>query len=162
MRSDCTYFDYGKTAPTAYGAFCTKSGHGHSITSRTLCDKCKDYKGNIDMKEKNNKVTYYNKLVRDKIPEICVKKGVRPIVRVAEDKEYENLLCAKLEEEVAEYIESRDAHELADILEVVYAIGRAHGFGHERLDVMTESKRTDRGGFKKRLVLIKTVEKKKM
>jgi hypothetical protein len=41
MRRSCKYFDYGDTAPTAYGAFCAKKKKGMTYV---MCKKCKDYK----------------------------------------------------------------------------------------------------------------------
>ena len=48
----------------------------------------------------------YNKLVRDRIPEIIAAQGEKPIFRVVDDREYTIGLEKKLEEEVAEYLES--------------------------------------------------------
>ena len=41
----------------------------------------------------------YDKLVRDKIPEIIRETGERPIVHVADDAEYADRLADKLDEE---------------------------------------------------------------
>ena len=62
---------------------------------------------------------YYNKLVRDKIPEIIEIAGKRAEIRIADDSEYANLLKQKLLEEVDEYMQSNNPDELADIIEVV-------------------------------------------
>ncbi|MDD6200028.1 MAG: nucleoside triphosphate pyrophosphohydrolase, partial [Firmicutes bacterium] len=64
----------------------------------------------------------YQKLVRDKIPELIAAGGETPVIRVLEDGEYLSRLEDKLEEEVAEYRQSGEPEELADILEVVYAL----------------------------------------
>lgn len=68
----------------------------------------------------------YNKLVRDKIPEIMVNNNETPITRILDEAEYKKHLDMKLEEETKEYLESGEAEELADILEVVFA---EYGFG---------------------------------
>ena len=60
----------------------------------------------------------YNKLVRDKIPEILDKKGVSYEKRIASDEEYKIELVKKLEEEVAEFKEALSSDELADVMEV--------------------------------------------
>jgi predicted house-cleaning noncanonical NTP pyrophosphatase (MazG superfamily) len=43
--------------------------------------------------------------------------------------------------------------ELADILEVVFALGKVHGAGEEGLLAVKEQKRAERGGFEKRIYL---------
>jgi predicted house-cleaning noncanonical NTP pyrophosphatase (MazG superfamily) len=64
----------------------------------------------------------YNKLVRDKIPEIIKRKGKKPIIHVANKKEYWQALKQKLKEEVEEFLKTPNKEELADILEIIYAI----------------------------------------
>ena len=96
----------------------------------------------------------YNKLVRDRIPEIIEVHGETPIVRVLEQDEYTRALRQKLGEEVAEFLESGDAEELADIMEVVLALASAGGTSHEQLESIRLAKREARGGFEKRLFLI--------
>ncbi len=53
--------------------------------------------------------------------------------RVMEDKEYRISLEKKLDEEVAEYHESKELEELADILEVVCALCSAQGHSADEL-----------------------------
>ena len=45
----------------------------------------------------------YNKLVRDKIPEIIEGNGEKPVTRILNDEEYLKELNTKLQEEVNEY-----------------------------------------------------------
>ena len=61
----------------------------------------------------------YNKLVRDKIPEIIAQQGESANIRVLSDKEYTAALEQKLDEETAEFHKEKNLEELADILEVV-------------------------------------------
>ncbi len=96
----------------------------------------------------------YNKLVRDRIPEIIKESGKNACIRKADEAEYKHLLRQKLLEEVNEFMESGSSEELADILEVVAALGRTHGFSFADLVEMAEEKRKDRGGFEERIVLI--------
>jgi predicted house-cleaning noncanonical NTP pyrophosphatase (MazG superfamily) len=93
------------------------------------------------------------KLVRDRIPEIIRRSGRRPQVRVAADDEYVALLRAKLYEEAGEYVSSHDPEELADLLEVIRALGSAHGVEPAELEELRAAKAAERGGFAGRLVL---------
>ena len=65
----------------------------------------------------------YNKLVRDKIPEIIAgDNGKTCVTRIMEDDEYLETLNKKLQEELKEYLESGEVEELADLEEVLRAI----------------------------------------
>ena len=97
----------------------------------------------------------YNKLVRDSIPEIIAAQGEKPIIRVMEDKEYIISLEKKLDEEVAEYHESKEIEELADVLEVIYALCEANGHSVDELMKVYEKKHSERGGFSKRIFLVR-------
>ena len=99
-------------------------------------------------------VTIYNKLVRDRIPEIIQRSGQSCRTRILTDEEYIAALDAKLQEECAEYMESRLIKELADIFEVLCAIAACSGFSKEDLIAIQEKKRADRGGFENRILLI--------
>lgn len=66
-----------------------------------------------------------------------------------EDKEYRISLEKKLDEEVAEYHESKELEELADILEVVCALCSAQGHSADELMRIYEKKHIERGGFSK-------------
>ena len=94
------------------------------------------------------------KLVRDKIPEIIRNSGYEPVTRVLDDGEYVAELQKKLDEEVAEYHESKSLEELADILEVVYALCEAQGKNVSELMDVYEKKHEERGGFKEKIFLI--------
>ena len=98
----------------------------------------------------------YNKLVRDKIPEIIKNKGVIPITHIADDEEYWQKLKEKLQEEVNEFLEDGNEEELADILEVIYAICDFRNFDKEKLELLRKKKAKERGAFKNRLILDET------
>lgn len=98
-------------------------------------------------------MTVYNKLVRDRIPELIRAGGETPRTRILEDEEFHRLLEAKLDEEVGEFHRDRNLEELADILEVVYALSEAYG-GREELARQYEKKHEARGGFRERVFLI--------
>ena len=46
----------------------------------------------------------YNKLVRDKIPEIMINKGCKPVTRILNDEDYLKELNKKILEEVMKFI----------------------------------------------------------
>ena len=99
------------------------------------------------------KVKIYNKLVRDKIEEIMISNGAKPITRILSDEEYQKELDKKLLEEVKEYLESGEIEELADIEEVILAILNTKGQKKENLEEIRKNKVLKRGAFKKKLFL---------
>jgi predicted house-cleaning noncanonical NTP pyrophosphatase (MazG superfamily) len=92
------------------------------------------------------------KLVRDRIPEIIRSAGLDPIVTIAAPEDYNRYLCAKLDEERLEYVNSGDVEELADLVEVCFAAAQAHGVSPDELLGLAQAKRERRGGFTGRLV----------
>jgi len=104
----------------------------------------------------------YNKLVRDKIPEILIAKGISAKTRALPPLEFSDALRAKLEEEVAEFMAAKSAEEclqeLADIEEVVIPLARLQGYSKAHLERAREHKLMERGAFKKRVFLIETNE----
>ena len=100
----------------------------------------------------------YHQLVRDKIPEIIRSKGGQAQIRTLSDDEYRTYLEAKLDEEVEEYHKDHSAEELADILEVVYALAEANGISRETLMEVYRKKHDERGGFRERILLISSQE----
>jgi|SRR3989344_712694 len=95
----------------------------------------------------------YNKLVRDKIPEIIRKDKKKSVTYIADDSEYWMKLKEKLIEEVSEFSENSTEEEMADILEVIDAICEFKGFDKEGLKKIKLRKRFKRGGFKERIIL---------
>jgi predicted house-cleaning noncanonical NTP pyrophosphatase (MazG superfamily) len=100
----------------------------------------------------------YNKLIRDKIPQIIEATGKKAEIRIMDEDEYTKMLNVKLQEELDEYKvagESDQIAELADSVEVVYAILDNHGISLEEFEKIRLSKRDKRGGFKEKLLLVK-------
>ena len=87
------------------------------------------------------------KLVRDKIPQIIKDAGKTPIIEILSDEDYLKELDKKLNEEVAEYQADKSIEEMADILEVLYAICEARGYSVEQLMQVKAKKQEERGGF---------------
>lgn len=95
----------------------------------------------------------HGKLVRDKIPQIIRSKGQEPIIYTADTEEYCIRLRDKLREEVEEYLASdNDREELADILEVLYALARQAGTDQQELEKLRAAKAEKRGGFADRII----------
>lgn len=89
----------------------------------------------------------YNKLVRDRIPEIITNKGQKPTVRVLDDDEYIKELNIKLQEEVNEYLTDKNVEELADIVEVIYGILRYKEISIQEFEKIRNDKNEKRGSF---------------
>ncbi|MEN8698421.1 nucleoside triphosphate pyrophosphohydrolase [Bacillus infantis] len=100
----------------------------------------------------------YNKLVRDRIPEVIENTGKNYNTRILEDKEYIKELKKKSYEELEEYMNTTNPgealEELADVLEIIHAIAEYHGFSIEELENVRRSKAEKRGGFKDKIFLI--------
>ena len=64
----------------------------------------------------------YNKLIRDKIPGIIEAGGSKAVVEVLDNENFHKYLNIKLAEEFKEYQESGGVEELADLVEVIYAL----------------------------------------
>ena len=65
------------------------------------------------------KIIRYDKLVRDRIPEIIRASGKSCTTEVLSDEAYLRMIDAKLDEELAEYHQEQNLEELADLLEVL-------------------------------------------
>ena len=95
----------------------------------------------------------YNKLVRDKIPDIIKDEGRTVKTRILNDKEYRVELNKKLQEEVKEYLEDNNVEELADIVEVIYGILNSMDVSVEEFECIRKSKADKRGAFQDRVFL---------
>ncbi|MFZ2151961.1 MAG: nucleoside triphosphate pyrophosphohydrolase [Minisyncoccia bacterium] len=93
----------------------------------------------------------YNKLVRDKIPEILDAKGVVYEKRIATEEEYKIELIKKLREELGEFEVAGDVEELADIMEVVEALKLLPEYSG--VEEVRKKKKEERGGFEQRIIL---------
>lgn len=95
----------------------------------------------------------YHKLVRDRIPEIIEADGKTCVTEILPDEQYLEMLDTKLNEELAEYQESKSLEELADLLEVIRAVAVARGWTWEELERVRQEKASKRGGFEKKILL---------
>lgn len=104
----------------------------------------------------------YDKLVRDRIPEIVEENGETPVTRRVEGEEYGDYLAQKLVEEAREFRDARatdgedpDA-ELGDVLDVVDALFER--YDRDRVERLREEKVAERGGFSDGVVLERVEE----
>ena len=95
------------------------------------------------------------KLVRDKLPEIMRAAGLDVFERTLDHEAFIQALRGKLSEETVELLaaETREEllGELADVMEVVLALGAAHGFSAAEVEARRLAKREERGGFDARV-----------
>jgi len=99
----------------------------------------------------------YNKLVRDKIPEIIKNKGSIPKISILPEAEYRRALKLKMEEEAKELIEARTnediLNELSDMQELTRSVAKNYGMPMEELEKARKKKLKEKGGFEKRFLL---------
>ncbi|MFA5637277.1 MAG: nucleoside triphosphate pyrophosphohydrolase [Anaerovoracaceae bacterium] len=105
------------------------------------------------------KVTNYNKLVRDKVPQIIKDSGKECVCETLPDEEYIKMLNEKLVEEAREYTETGDIEELADMGEVMHAILDYKNTSLEEFQKVRMEKLQAHGGFKDRILLKEVIEK---
>jgi len=102
----------------------------------------------------------YNKLVRDKILEIIKADGEKPCWRVLNREEYQKEIKKKIIEEASELVLAKDKKEvigeIVDIQELIDVLTTASGLTKAGIKKQQKIKNKTRGGFKKRLFLIKT------
>jgi predicted house-cleaning noncanonical NTP pyrophosphatase (MazG superfamily) len=100
----------------------------------------------------------YNKLIRDKIPQIIDKEGKSYTLRTLSNEEYVVELKTKLGEELKEYLSAADdtnaVEELADLLELVQTLSTVHGASPQELEEVRRKKADKRGGFQEKLFLV--------
>jgi predicted house-cleaning noncanonical NTP pyrophosphatase (MazG superfamily) len=91
--------------------------------------------------------------VRDRIPAIIEAAGRTPAIKILHDQALRSALYDKLSEEHAELLNAKDAgakrEELADLIEVAFALAHQYGATEEELMALVLEKRAQRGGFTK-------------
>ncbi|OCA81262.1 nucleoside triphosphate pyrophosphohydrolase [Pseudobacillus wudalianchiensis] len=100
----------------------------------------------------------HNKLVRDRILEIIDQSGKKYSSRILDEREYEEEVRKKMNEELAEYEAAQNdeeaLEELADLLELIHAAAAIHGADFNELEAIRQQKAEKRGGFSERIFLI--------
>ena len=103
-------------------------------------------------------MTTYDKLVRDRIPELISAEGRQPVVEVLAPGQRVPALIAKLAEETAEVAEASATdlpEELADVLEVVRALAHEVRLSLDDVVALADRKRELRGGFDDGVFLVR-------
>lgn len=100
----------------------------------------------------------YNKLVRDRIPEIIEASGAKCNTKILSHEEYIQMIDAKLDEELSEYHADQNIEELADLLELIRAAAIARGYTLEELESVRAEKVKKRGAFNEKIFLIEVEE----
>ena len=100
----------------------------------------------------------YQKLVRDRIPEIIESSGRICVTEILSDEDYLKMLDAKLDEELAEYHADQNIEELADLMEVIRACAVARGYSVEELEQVRAEKAAKRGGCERKILLKEVIE----
>ncbi len=102
---------------------------------------------------------FYKKLVRDRIPELIAENNQEGDFVILPEADYENEVILKLQEESGEYLESKNPEELADILEVLMELARIRNIPFSEIENIRQRKLKERGGFSKRIFLVKVCDK---
>ena len=103
-------------------------------------------------------IRLFNKLVRDRIPEIITASGKTCTTEILSEKNYLCMLDAKLDEELAEFHKEQNLEELADLLEVLRAVAIARGYTLNELERVRAEKAKKRGSFEKRILLKEVID----
>jgi len=102
----------------------------------------------------------FAKLVRDEIPHQIQQHGETTILAHIPQREARTALVAKLFEEAHELLGAANPSdvegELADLLEVVRSLASATGISWEDVELRATTKKSQRGGFDKGVVLMET------
>jgi predicted house-cleaning noncanonical NTP pyrophosphatase (MazG superfamily) len=103
-------------------------------------------------------VPVYNKLVRDRIPEIIESSKKKFSTRILNEEEYYEELKKKSFEELEEYVNTKNdddaIEELADVLEIIHALAECHGASIDKVEEVRKQKALKRGGFGEKIYLI--------
>ncbi len=103
----------------------------------------------------------FNKLIRDKIPEIIERDENSCIIRILDSSEFKNELLKKLVEEVTEAVEAREdkkelIKKIGDVMEVLDAIIIEFDIDKKEIKEVKKERKEKRGGFEKKIFLEST------
>ena len=108
----------------------------------------------IPTKRKYGHLLKSGKLIRDNIPSILKEKGLNANYILLDNEEYEKQLKIKLMEEINEFIDTDDIHELCDLLEIIICILKFKDTKWSDFETMLNEKRNSNGSFIEKLFLL--------
>ena len=95
----------------------------------------------------------YDKLIRDRIPEIIEKSGKEYQIHTVDRDTTIEYLIKKFDEELTEFKEAYSKVELADVLELIHGLAYQLEYDMEEIEKIRLDKRKKRGGFENRIIL---------
>ena len=102
---------------------------------------------------------FYDKLVRDKIPQIIEEDGKSCIYSAVEGAALENYAKKKLREEIEEFLADPSAEEAGDVMEVFHLLCDLYDIKDSQIMASSTAKRVTRGGFNEGFVLSWVMER---
>jgi predicted house-cleaning noncanonical NTP pyrophosphatase (MazG superfamily) len=106
-----------------------------------------------------DKCRIFKKLVRDNIPDMITRNNQLGEFVIYPEADFENELILKMQEEIGDYLTTKDPQELADILEIIIELGRIRNLPFAEIENIRQRKLEERGGFSKRIFLVKVRDK---
>lgn len=101
----------------------------------------------------------YKKLVRDKIPEKIEANNQVGEFYIFPENDFENELILKMQEEIGEYLTTKNPEELADILELLMELAKIRDLPFSEIETIRQDRLKESGGYGKRIFLVKVREK---
>ncbi|MEZ7890506.1 MAG: nucleoside triphosphate pyrophosphohydrolase [Candidatus Wallbacteria bacterium] len=98
----------------------------------------------------------YNKIVRDKIPDIIRNEKRNCNIKILSDKDAVNLLSQKILEEADEFLKEPSKEEMADIFEILHSIIKKYNWTYDEIEKIRINKANKNGSFDKNIFLIDT------
>tara|TARA_R100000005_G_C4891601_1_gene138158 strand:+ start:258 stop:575 length:318 start_codon:yes stop_codon:yes gene_type:complete len=102
---------------------------------------------------------FYDKLVRDKIPQIIEEDGKSCIYSAVEGAALESYAKKKLREEIEEFLADPCAEEAGDVMEVFHLLCDIYDIKDSQIMASSTAKRVTRGGFNEGFVLSWVIER---
>ena len=102
---------------------------------------------------------FYNKLVRDKIPQIIEESGKNCICHTVDGDILKNYASKKLREEIEEFLKDPCPEEAGDVMEIFHFLCDLYEIRDSQVMASSTAKRITKGGFNDGTVLSWVIEK---